>query len=67
MVYTFKLALRAPAAAGLKVMLIRHVAPAARSFVQLSLTHVKSPLLAPVVVMLVKVRVAAPLLEKVTA
>src|SRR5436190_5986550 len=63
---TLNVALLVPLAVGVKVTLIVHCAPAATDVPQL-LVCPKSPLLAPVMEMLLMLRLAVPVLERVTA
>ena len=54
-----------PANEGVKVTLIAQFPPAATELAQVSATSTKSPLLAPVIVMLVMLKGAPPVLLKV--
>ena len=63
---TLKVAVLVPLAVGVKVTLIVHWAPVATEVPQLLLCP-KSPLLVPVMAMLLMLSVAVPLLERVTA
>jgi hypothetical protein len=63
---TVTAALRAPVAVGVKVTLILQLAPAATLVPQV-FVWLKSPLFAPVIVMLVMLSAAVPVFESVTA
>ena len=63
---TLKVAVLVPLAVGVKVTLIVHWAPVATEVPQLLLCP-KSPLFVPVTAMLLMLRLAVPVLERVTA